>query len=166
MVQTVFINTTTQLEEGSIATDYTKHKSNKTEVLLSEPLRGVMSSKVKDRIIKRNGQWVVERNYGKLVLDGYNTEPITIDGNSNRRETHIMFRIKPTLISKTEVGNRMPNSIISDRFSTVTPEQVWGWENLFINNINYKDIDMKLNGSDAYKADIYKTVIKFEAEQK
>ena len=33
------------------------------------------------------------------------------------------------------------------------------------NNINYA-VDLKLDRSDAHKADIYKTVIKFEAEQK
>ena len=33
-------------------------------------------------------------------------------------------------------------------------------------NYNKHNIDLKMEGSNAYKADVYKTVIKFEAQQK
>ena len=38
-------------------------------IVLNEPLRG-LSSGVRDRIIKRNGQWVIERNLKEVILDG------------------------------------------------------------------------------------------------
>ena len=44
-------------------------ESNKKKILLSEPLRGLPSG-VKDRIIKRNGQWVIERNTEIATLNG------------------------------------------------------------------------------------------------
>ena len=40
---------------------------NKTKISLSEPLRSLPSG-IKDRIIKRNGQWTVERNIGEFTL--------------------------------------------------------------------------------------------------
>lgn len=44
-------------------------KSNKKEIPLNEPLRK-LSDEVKDRIIKRDGKWYIERNCGeKRVLD-------------------------------------------------------------------------------------------------
>ena len=48
---------------------YEKHQSNSIQIPLSEPLRSLPNG-VKDRIIKRNGQWVVERNVGTKILDG------------------------------------------------------------------------------------------------
>ncbi|MBQ8997188.1 MAG: hypothetical protein IJ086_00680 [Clostridium sp.] len=43
-------------------------KSNKKEIQLSEPLRGI--GNVKDRIVKKDGQWCIERNVGQYVLNG------------------------------------------------------------------------------------------------
>ena len=58
-----------QLEEGVNATSYINSSTDKKEVLLNEPLRSLPNG-IKDRIIKRNGQWVVERNCGEAILDG------------------------------------------------------------------------------------------------
>ena len=69
---------TIQLEEGILSTNYTQKLSDKKEILLNEPLRGLPNG-VKDRIIKKNGQWVVERNCGKIVFNG--TENWQIHGN-------------------------------------------------------------------------------------
>ena len=68
-----------KLEEGDGATSYVPNvdESNydnflgmqKKEILLNEPLRRLPNG-VKDRIIKKDGQWVVERNCKEVVLDG------------------------------------------------------------------------------------------------
>ena len=50
------------------------------EISLSEPLRGLPNG-IKDRIIKKNGQWVVERNCREIILDG--TENWSIGTESN-----------------------------------------------------------------------------------
>ena len=42
---------------------------NKKEILLNEPLRALYNG-AKDKIIKRNGQWVIERNFAEIILDG------------------------------------------------------------------------------------------------
>ena len=60
---------TIMIEKGSIATPIVSSQSAKKEISLLEPLRGLPNG-VKDRIIKRNGQWVIERNCEKIVLDG------------------------------------------------------------------------------------------------
>ena len=44
-------------------------KFNKKEILLNEPLRSLPNG-TKDKILKRNGQWVVERNCVEVVFDG------------------------------------------------------------------------------------------------
>ena len=48
---------------------YIKNMKNKINIALSEPLRALPNG-VKDRIMKRNGQWIVERNCGEVILDG------------------------------------------------------------------------------------------------
>ena len=55
-------------------------KYDKKEILLNEPLRGLQNG-VKDKIVKRNGQWVVERNCKEIILDG--TENWSIGTESN-----------------------------------------------------------------------------------
>ena len=41
---------------------------NKKEIILNKPLRALPNG-MKDRIIKKNGQWVVERNIEEIVID-------------------------------------------------------------------------------------------------
>lgn len=50
---------------------YEEHSHNPytKEVAIKEPLRGLPNG-VKDRIIKKNGQWFIERNCKEIVLDG------------------------------------------------------------------------------------------------
>ena len=51
-----------------ISTNLDNSESNRVEILLSEPLRGLPNAK--DKIIKRNGQWFVERNCKEIILNG------------------------------------------------------------------------------------------------
>ena len=48
--------------------DYEKPQNSSQEILLNEPLRGIKDG-VKDRIIKKNGQWVIERNCAEITID-------------------------------------------------------------------------------------------------
>ena len=57
-------------------------ESNKKKILLSEPLRGLPSG-VKDRIIKRNGQWVIERNTEIATLNGTEGWIMVVDKSKN-----------------------------------------------------------------------------------
>lgn len=73
-------------------------KHNKKEMQLNEPLRSLPNG-VKDRIIKKDGRWVVERNCGEVVLDG--SEDWRIDTGYNS-STHIRFK---TSISNVRYGD-------------------------------------------------------------
>ena len=54
--------------KGKPIINYMPHKSNKIKIPLSEPLRGLPNG-IKDRIIKRNGQWIAERNLKEINID-------------------------------------------------------------------------------------------------
>ena len=58
-----------QIGYGSLPKDNTHSITNTIEIKLKEPLRGLPNG-VKDKIIKRNGQWVVERNLTEMILNG------------------------------------------------------------------------------------------------
>lgn len=66
----------TQLEEGTIATDYIPHQHN-TQQLTHEPLRAV--GDVKDRYVLIDGKWYIERNCGSATFDGSDDENWIID---------------------------------------------------------------------------------------
>ena len=72
-------------------TEYVSSQFNKKEIPLSEPLRS-LSNGVKDRIIKRNGQWVIERNLGEIIFDGSDDERWIVGNNSGGFNT-IKFTI-------------------------------------------------------------------------
>lgn len=59
----------TQLEHGNTATDYTEALLNQKTIKLNEPLRKLPNG-IKDRIIKKDGQWVVERKLKEVTLNG------------------------------------------------------------------------------------------------
>ena len=58
-----------KLEYGDVATKYVPYQENKNKIILNEPLRGIEGG-AKDRIIKKNGQWFIERNCGELTFNG------------------------------------------------------------------------------------------------
>ena len=52
-----------------VPTQHIVHKSNKKEISLNEPLRGLPNG-IKDTIEKINGEWKIVRRCGEVVLDG------------------------------------------------------------------------------------------------
>ena len=74
-----------QLEEGTQATSYVSHTSNKKELSVQEPLRGLPNG-VKDRFVKIDGKWFIKRNCGEYILneDALTTRGWSDDGGSNR----------------------------------------------------------------------------------
>ena len=56
-----------QMEHGDRITSYVEPLLNQVKVNLKEPLRSLPNG-VKDRIIKKDGQWVVERNCAEVTL--------------------------------------------------------------------------------------------------
>lgn len=73
-------------------------KHNKKEMQLNEPLRSLPNG-VKDRIVKKDNNWYVERNCGEIVFDG--SEDWRIDTGYNSG-THIRFK---TSISNLRYGD-------------------------------------------------------------
>ena len=56
-----------QVELNSMKTPYTPYTENKKSITLNEPLRGLPNG-VKDRIVKMNNKWYVERNCGEIEV--------------------------------------------------------------------------------------------------
>lgn len=52
-------------------TAYIEGKSNKKEILMNEPLRGLPDG-VRDKYVLIDGKWYIERNTTKIILDGIN----------------------------------------------------------------------------------------------
>ena len=69
---------------------FNSYQSNILEIPLSEPLRELPNG-VKDRIIKKDGQWVVERNIKEVVLDGSDDEHWWVEsiGNWNNLSKYV-----------------------------------------------------------------------------
>lgn len=58
-----------QIECNNQTTDYEPYKSDKKEILLNEPLRGLPNG-IKDTIEKVNGEWKIIRRCGQDTLNG------------------------------------------------------------------------------------------------
>lgn len=104
---------TPQIEEGTVATTYVKSNYNKKEISLNEPLRKG-NTEVKDRIIKLNNRWYVERNYEEIVLDGSYTWKINSNGTIYYA-TSIFSGNKYVLPT---INNKMCNMVCDKRIVT------------------------------------------------
>ena len=71
-----------QIELSSTKTTYSPYQSNANKILLPEPLRGLPNG-IKDRVIKKNGRWLIERNVEQIVLDGDEDWFIDIDRSNS-----------------------------------------------------------------------------------
>ena len=58
-----------QLEESTTSSEFESYKSDKKEISLNEPLRGLPNG-VKDTIEKINGEWKIVRRCGESILNG------------------------------------------------------------------------------------------------
>ena len=64
---------------------YTPYRLSEKEIVLDEPLRGLPNG-VKDRILKKDGKWYVERNYVEITLDEtYKWSFNNIEGTTTNR---------------------------------------------------------------------------------
>lgn len=91
------------LEEGKVTTDFTNDLSNKKEILLNEPLRGLPNG-VKDRFVKIGGKPYIERNCGYIFLD--NTRNWTY--NTGHSNPIFECSIKNDIVLTTDIiGNRL-----------------------------------------------------------
>ena len=95
-----------QIEEAT-QSEYVKSSIDKKEILLSEPLRALPNG-VKDKIIKKNGQWVIERNINKNIISE-NSE-IGIDSNNS-----IDGLIKFVVNMKNEERSPSSSGILCDK---------------------------------------------------
>lgn len=89
------------INEIGVAKNTVISKLNKKEILINEPLRKG-NTEVKDRIIKLNNKWYIERNYEEIILDGSYTWKI--NGNGTIYYATTIFGgnkyVLPTLNSK------------------------------------------------------------------
>ena len=110
-IGTTFENITVhpQITRISDGNEDINHKFNKIEIPLSEPLRGIPNG-AKDRIINRNGQWVIERNCGEAILDGSENwfEEIT---NNN-----IKIFTEHTGLKNKHYHKKSSQTVLSDKF--------------------------------------------------
>lgn len=107
---------------GSTLQTYTEGLSNKKEILLNEPLRGV--GDVKDKIVKIGGKWYIERNCSEVTLNGsegwsltYMTNGGTAEDGSN---AGIGYWINNTVLLKDGKYNRQG---LSDKMPVISGNQ-------------------------------------------
>ena len=111
------------IEEGENATNIIRQVAYKKNINLKEPLRGLPNG-VKDRIIKKDGQWVVERNCAEIVLDGYNAEwrlhhDVSDDSTSHFQTINVLAKpSEDTSMNKTV-------NVVSDLFMSETADNLW-----------------------------------------
>ena len=142
---------------GETKIDYIQYKTNKISILLNEPLRGLPSG-VKDRIIKRNGQWVVERNTKEMLLNGSESWQCFNDTSVNMGGDISYACLK---INDIEFDHNTIN-IISDMFNgekgnnyNYRKEMIYSWDRdetevvdsrIYIHVKNTKLKEISLNG--------------------
>ena len=113
-----------EIEEYKEPTKYFQPKSDKKEILLNEPLRGLPNG-VKDRIIKRNGQWVIERNIEEIVLNGSEHWYIDVDrsnSETNYFRTHDFVRENESFDVEY---NRKTDFYLNDKYIQNTAQNNW-----------------------------------------
>ena len=112
-----------QLEENSEPTSYTKHLLNKKEILINEPLRGLPNG-VKDRIIKRNNQWYIERNIEQIVLNGDENWFIDTDRNNSSTNYFRTFDFREGKDFNAEY-NYKTDFFLNDKYIQNTASKNW-----------------------------------------
>ena len=104
---------------------FVQHKSNSKEFILSEPLRGLPSG-VKDRIVNLNGQWVIERNYVEVTLNGSENWGIP----SNAMTMDNLFTFECALFDYLAYGygdeDCIANNFITNKYNTIYFNQISG----------------------------------------
>ena len=102
------------------------------EILLDEPLRGLPNG-AKDRIIKKDNKWVIERNVGRIILNG--SEDYELFKSDTGTTGFIISSINTSLSTRYE-EEVMCNIIPYGNHHEYTAEAVVNWkdENFMISN--------------------------------
>lgn len=112
-----------QIEESSTITSVEAFKKLEFDIPLTEPLRGLPNG-TKDRIIKRNGQWVVERRLKEIVLDG--TEDYEIFKSATGTTGFVISSIK-TIPSNRYIQEVICDTIPSGNHNDFTSDDTLDW---------------------------------------
>ena len=113
------------LSESSHSNGYEKYNYNELNIKLNEPLRGLPNG-TKDRIIKKNGQWVVERNCYQLDFSKHPDIRVSYGGESsdNYITAYIPWKnlelIGLPLGFSNEKHSDVSNSIINNKLSVIS----------------------------------------------
>ena len=98
--------------------EYIQYTDDLLQYTLNEPLRGV--GNIKDRIIKKNGQWVVERNCGEIILNGSEGGWRVSNESYFTGNGYYTFCIQ---VNPTRVSDFSGVLVKSDRFNGLTYEE-------------------------------------------
>lgn len=95
-----------QLEISTTPTSHVPHASNKKEILLNEPLRGLPNG-VKDKLVKIDGKWFIERNCGGYIINGtenwsirsthtntitFNCSNLPLNSSTKFQDSHLLMK--------------------------------------------------------------------------
>ena len=97
-----------------------KNQSEEKKIVLKEPLRGIEGS-VKDKIIKKDGKWVIERNYAQLTLSPNSTwyyQPEKINDNNPMFKTGV--GVEADEVNVNAISNRFPGETAGALWSNDT----------------------------------------------
>ena len=134
------------LEEGSQKTNYVNYNTNKKEILLNEPLRGLPNG-VKDRFVKIGGKWFKEKKCEEIVFDGSDDEKWSF--KITEPSGKYSYKIDPAIVGST---NGRPNGIC-DKFTFVN------WNS---NPWNYKSNCISILANGVYVYTDFTTLSEFK----
>lgn len=82
-----------QVEQANVSASYTLHRSDNISLVIQEPLRSLPNG-VCDTIEKIDGQYVIVRRCGEVILDGSEVWNVNVDWDLNY-PTHGHFHTRP-----------------------------------------------------------------------
>lgn len=97
-------------------TNYVKYSSNKKEILMNEPLRGLPNG-TKDKYVIIDGKWYIERNCGYVTFDGSDDEGWSDNGNIENTYFKYIYN------SKTDAKKKVLTSIC-DKLPTISTSRL------------------------------------------
>ena len=95
-------------------TSYEPHKSDKKEISLNEPLRGLPNG-IKDTIEKINGEWKIVRRCGEVVLDGNRTWAIWSHNTDGQNLTYNAYVYSDDLDITKKTTSDSDLNVINDK---------------------------------------------------
>ena len=95
-------------------TSYEPHKSDKKEISLNEPLRGLPNG-IRDTIEKVNGEWKIVRRCGEVVLDGNRTWTIWSNNTDGQNLTYNAYVYSADLDITKKTTSDSNLNVINDK---------------------------------------------------